>query len=249
MSPHAFLVGPQSKCVAAHDNAAVTPRHCDGEESAANLQDLESSMLADAVNGLAAAIFFIDASRRVIHANTSGHAMLAQGHPVRMSGTRLSAKDAVAELLLRDELGIACSGDGAAAGRIAIPLSGEANPGEGPQRYVAHVLPLSSGAGRQAGRPYRAVAAVFVQKVAVCETVPFEAIARCFKLTPAEMRVLFAVVEVGGVPEVAPTLGISETTVKTHLQRVFDKTGTKRQADLVKFVAGFMSPLAEPLPQ
>jgi hypothetical protein len=70
--------------------------------------------------------------------------------------------------------------------------------GEQGQRYVAHVLPLSSGTRRQAGR--LAVAAVFVQKVTICEAVPFEVIARCFKLTPAETRVLFAVVEVGGVP-------------------------------------------------
>ena len=46
------------------------------------------------------------------------------------------------------------------------------------------------------------------------------------------------------MPEVAPALGISETTVKTHLQHVFDKTGINRQADLVKLVAGYMSPLA-----
>jgi len=45
------------------------------------------------------------------------------------------------------------------------------------------------------------------------------------------------------VPEVAPALGISETTVKTHLQRIFDKTGSSRQADLIKLVAGYMSPL------
>ena len=38
-------------------------------------------------------------------------------------------------------------------------------------------------------------------------------------------------------------LGISETTVKTHLQRVFEKTGTSRQSDLVKLVAGYINPL------
>jgi hypothetical protein len=32
--------------------------------------------------------------------------------------------------------------------------------------------------------------------------------------------------------------------VKTHLQHVFEKTDTNRQADLVKLVAGYMSPLA-----
>jgi FixJ family two-component response regulator len=49
---------------------------------------------------------------------------------------------------------------------------------------------------------------------------------------------------IGGVPEIAPVLGISETTVKTHLQHVFEKTGTQRQADLVKLVAGYISPIA-----
>ena len=58
------------------------------------------------------------------------------------------------------------------------------------------------------------------------------------------MRVVMAIVEIGGVPEVAAVLGISETTVKTHLQRIFAKTGTKRQADLVKLVAGHIGPLA-----
>jgi DNA-binding CsgD family transcriptional regulator len=64
-----------------------------------------------------------------------------------------------------------------------------------------------------------------------------------YKLTPAELRVLLAIVEVGGIPEIAPMLGISEATVKTHLQHVFEKTGVNRQADLVKVVAGFMNPL------
>jgi DNA-binding CsgD family transcriptional regulator len=35
------------------------------------------------------------------------------------------------------------------------------------------------------------------------------------------------------------TLGISEATAKTHLHHVFEKTGTSRQADLVKLVAGY----------
>jgi DNA-binding NarL/FixJ family response regulator len=39
-----------------------------------------------------------------------------------------------------------------------------------------------------------------------------------------EVTVLFAIVDVGGVPEVARALGIAPTTVKTHLLRVFAKT-------------------------
>jgi DNA-binding CsgD family transcriptional regulator len=57
------------------------------------------------------------------------------------------------------------------------------------------------------------------------------------------LRVLMAIVEVGGVPEVAVALGVAESTVKTHLGRLFVKTSTGRQADLVKIVAGFATPL------
>lgn len=54
---------------------------------------------------------------------------------------------------------------------------------------------------------------------------------------------MIAVVEVGGVLEVADALGIAETTVRTHLGRLYEKTGVRRQADLVRLAAGFSSSL------
>jgi len=46
-----------------------------------------------------------------------------------------------------------------------------------------------------------------------------------------------------GVPEVAAILGLGQQTVKTHLKRLFAKTGTARQAELVKLVAGYSNAL------
>jgi DNA-binding CsgD family transcriptional regulator len=83
-----------------------------------------------------------------------------------------------------------------------------------------------------------------VRKAALEGPSPPEAIAKAYRLTPSELRVLLAVVEIGGAPEVATALGVAETTVKFHLRRLFEKTGAKRQADLVKLVAGFASPFA-----
>jgi acyl-CoA synthetase (AMP-forming)/AMP-acid ligase II len=40
------------------------------------------------------------------------------------------------------------------------------------------------------------------------------------------------------VPEVAAALGVADTTVRTHVGRLFEKTGVRRQADLVKLVTG-----------
>jgi DNA-binding CsgD family transcriptional regulator len=42
---------------------------------------------------------------------------------------------------------------------------------------------------------------------------------------------------------VAEALGIADMTAKTHLGRLYEKTGANRQADLVKLVAGCRTPL------
>ncbi|HEX6610850.1 MAG TPA: helix-turn-helix transcriptional regulator [Hyphomicrobiaceae bacterium] len=112
--------------------------------------------------------------------------------------------------------------------------------------YVAHVLPLTPGAlGRaMTSYPITSATALFVHKVELdFSSSPPEAIARLYKLTPSELRVLLAIVQVGGVPETAEALGIADTTVKTHLHRLFGKTGAARQADLVKLIAAFSNPL------
>jgi DNA-binding CsgD family transcriptional regulator len=108
-------------------------------------------------------------------------------------------------------------------------------------RYLVHLLPLSSGM-RDAGGAPASAAAVFVRRAVLDDLVP-EVIARAFDLTPAELRVLLAVVEVGGIPQAASALGVADSTVKTHIGRLFEKTGTCRQADLVKLAAGYCTPL------
>jgi DNA-binding CsgD family transcriptional regulator len=69
-------------------------------------------------------------------------------------------------------------------------------------------------------------------------------IARAFRLTPMELRVMLAIVEAGSVPATAEALGISDNTVKSHLKRLYVKTGVNRQTDLVKLMARLSSPLA-----
>jgi DNA-binding CsgD family transcriptional regulator len=46
------------------------------------------------------------------------------------------------------------------------------------------------------------------------------------------------------VPQIAHELGLAESTVKSHLRNLFDKTGVNRQADLVKLVAEHASPFS-----
>jgi DNA-binding CsgD family transcriptional regulator/PAS domain-containing protein len=206
-----------------------------------DLAKSEAASLADTLDGISAGMFLVDATGRIVHANGAGHVMLDAADVVHAKAGRLAVTDRQADQTLADTFATAGKGDAAIGIRgVAVPLV--ARDGE---RYVAHVLPLTSGARRRAGTSYAAVAALFVHKAVLDTPSPPEVIAKTYKLTPMELRVLLAVVEVGGVPEVAEALGIAETTVRTHLQQTYHKTSTNRQADLVKLVAAFSNPLVK----
>jgi DNA-binding CsgD family transcriptional regulator len=201
---------------------------------AIDLHRVEAATLADTLDELASSTFIVDATGRIIHANLAAHRLIAEADLLRATNGRLSALEPRGRNLL-EVFAAAKRGDAAVGKRgIAVPLA--ARTGE---RYVAHVLPLTSGARRKAGASYAATAALFIRKAGLDLPSPPEAVTSQFRLTSAEVRVLFAIVQIGGVPEVAPVLGISAQTVKSHLHHIYEKTGTKRQADLVTLVASY----------
>ncbi len=206
-----------------------------------DLKDAQAAMLAETLDGLSAGLFLVDARGRVVHANRAARDILAGNDILHVFGGFLVTGDARVNQALRDIFTLAGKGDAALGIKgIAFPLT--ARDGD---RYVAHVLPLNSGERRRAGTAYTAAAAVFVRKAALQPPSSADAIGRTYKLTPTELQVLLAVVEVGGAPDVAEALGVAESTVKTHLKRLYHKTGASRQADLVKLVAGFSNPFTD----
>jgi DNA-binding NarL/FixJ family response regulator len=194
-----------------------------------------AAALADTLDELAAGVVLVDGAAAILHANAAGQAMLSDGDLLRATAAGKlwcgTLSSALSEVLMAADGGAAFPAlSGAAIGLFA----------RDGQRFVATVIPLSRGAQRSTF--HSAVAAVFVRKAEIDLQMPLEVVADLYKLTPAETRVLSALVKVGGVREVACLLDICETTVKTHLQRLFHKTGAARQADLIKLVAGFMAP-------
>lgn len=203
------------------------------------LSKMEAALLSDTIDSLAVAVFLLQKDGRIVHANATGSAILKAGSLFQEVNGAIQATDKQARAILHSAILDGAEGDTGLKSRgIAVPLATR----EG-ERYVAHVLSLASGARRKIGVLYRAVVAMFVHKATLEHPTLIEAIATQFKLTPSELRVFFAIIEVGGAPEVARVLGISPDTVRTHLKRIFAKTGTDRQADLVKLVVGYMNPL------
>lgn len=77
----------------------------------------------------------------------------------------------------------------------------------------------------------------FMLQLELAESPPQEglrAFADLFGLTQGELRVLVLMIEHFSPQMIADHLGISLPTVRTHLQRIRQKTGTRRFADLIR---------------
>ena len=205
---------------------------------AIELKTVKADALGEALDGLSAGVILVTAAGRIVHVNTAAEALLADVDVFRSEGGRLLSHDAGTNRAVAGLVGAAADGDAAiGTGGISMTLTGRSG-----ETYLAHVLPLAAGARQVAARGSSASAAIFVRKAHFAVSTP-ETIARTYGLTPTELRVLLGIVEIGGAPEIADAFGIAETTVKTHLGRLFSKTGATRQAELVRLVAGFASPV------
>jgi DNA-binding CsgD family transcriptional regulator len=201
----------------------------------------ETAAFADMLDGLSSAIFQLRGDGGILHANVAGRALLSAGDPLVSTRGKLAARNRKADAALAAALGAADRGGGPETTGKGTSLALTTAAGD---CYLAEVLPITSGVRRLAIDSPSAVAALIVRKASLeLSSPPPELLARHYRLTPAELRVLLAIVDAGGVRETAESLGIAETTAKTHLGHLYAKTGTSRQADLVKLVAGFASPL------
>jgi DNA-binding CsgD family transcriptional regulator len=104
----------------------------------------------------------------------------------------------------------------------------------GKRPYVIHVLPSHR---RHADEPLRHPMALVLIIDPDDEPEPTVALLRrLYRLTEAEAAVAIHVMRGADLKEISEELSISYTTVRTHLQHVFDKTDTHRQAELVRLL-------------
>jgi DNA-binding CsgD family transcriptional regulator len=194
-------------------------------------------LFREALQNLAVPVVFTDAAGSVQYANTSAERMFAADGPIQRRGRTIQAQNpAMGDALLQ---AIASTASDLSLGQkgIGLPVSA---PGQSPA--VAYVLPLTDGTARAAFRP--ACAAVFVSTTTSASPLPQAVLTTLFELTPAEARVLMTVGSGLSPSNSAASLGISENTLKTHLSRIYAKTGKTRQADLVKLMSEIGTPLA-----
>lgn len=194
---------------------------------------------SELLDSLAAGMFLVSDKAEVIHANAAGEAMLAARAPLKKVNGRLVLVEDQANRSLREAFAAAQQGDVVLGDKgISIPIRAQ------DEDFILHMLPLNAARRSSVGLGEGAAHVLFVKRTDPRDAMAIAAFSARFGLTAQEERVLHAILEVGGVPMAADILGISPNTARTHVTSIFNKTGVRRQADLIRLLIETKSPFA-----
>lgn len=204
---------------------------------ALDIRTLRSEMLEKTLDLLAVGVFLTARDGRIVYMNEAAERQIRTGNSLRIVNNRIFPTDVGARAALSKAIDEASRDDTNLSGHsLAIPHLDGAG-------YIATVLPVDQGQRSRILAPFAASVAVFMKDPAEAPMMPGEAFARLYKLTGGELRVLMALVQGLGAKEAADMLGIGEPTVRSHLQHMFSKTNTARQADLLRLLQNSMTPI------
>jgi len=188
--------------------------------------------LAEALDRLPRGVLLLDSRLAVKFANVYAGEVLAEGDGLRLERAGLQVAHPGDGANLRDLVAGAAhpvaGGPRSAGGYLTVRRPSLRRP---LQLLVTPVTPelatVASG---------RAVAVVFLVDPERRVELPHEALRQLYGLTSAEARLASVLAEGVGLPEAAAQLGITRETAKSTLHTIFAKTGTRRQAELVRLL-------------
>jgi DNA-binding CsgD family transcriptional regulator len=188
-----------------------------------------ASDIARAVDSVRHGIAVVDAGAAVIHLNSAAERILKCRDGLYIRSGHIEPTAAAAN----DELGRSIVG--ALLEQKCGSRSGNSflcRRPSGKRPYVIHVLPFSPATENLS----EARALVVLVDPEQQPEPPARLLRRVYGLTNAEADVALRVLRGDGLKPISAELSLSMATVKTHLQHVFDKTDTHRQAELVRLL-------------
>jgi DNA-binding CsgD family transcriptional regulator len=215
---------------------ALVPHFQQALRTEKHLEDLkrDAGDLAGAIDSMRQAVVVVAADACVLHCNSTASTLLrlADGLTVRSGRLRAfrSDVDCAVQLAVADALG---DNDGRARSGTSVscprPSGGHA--------YVAHVFPFPAHEQRGWAEPR---ALIVIADPDNRPQPPKAMLRNLFGLTNGEADVALRVANGQGLAPISEELSVSIATVKTHLQHVFDKTDTHRQAELVRLLIALL---------
>jgi DNA-binding CsgD family transcriptional regulator len=195
------------------ERPADSAHSCELAELRDRLRAAETAL--DHVN---CAVIVLDAQARVRSLNRAAQAVLVEGDGLARHGDGLTAQFGADAEALRQLLAHASGADGIAPRRGALRL----RRGLDRAPLVAVAIPAA-----------RHVL-LFIADPSAQPSVASDLLREAFGLTRREIAVALATLRLGGLAAAAVEMKVALTTARSHLQHVFDKTGTRSQLALAQ---------------
>ncbi|WP_371424570.1 helix-turn-helix transcriptional regulator [Tardiphaga sp.] len=177
----------------------------------------------------------VDAQARILFVNRAARALLDARDGLRLEDGALSASDADAARILRGLIArsAAVAGENGARGDVTLPR------GSGRVPLDLQVTPLRPETPSTRSLwvvPQCAAAIVLVSDPEAARKARVDMLRKRFGFTAAEVAFALEIIKGDGRQASADRLGISVGTARSHLSSIFDKTGSRRQAELVRLL-------------
>jgi DNA-binding CsgD family transcriptional regulator/PAS domain-containing protein len=207
---------------------------------ALELKSLKIQMLESSLDKLNVGIFILTKDNMPIFLNNRAEQILKQGRSFKLNKNRLEMMNHDTNTEFEKNLASIRNGKK----EFNFPSTSFALPDEA-GGMIATMLPLNSdlrqnimsGLGEDGY-------AIFVQDPMAPPPVPGEGFAKLYGVTQGELRTLMAMSMSQGPQDAANILGVSISTIRTHLKHVFAKTNTTSQSELMQLVMRSAAPLA-----
>jgi DNA-binding CsgD family transcriptional regulator len=195
---------------------------------------IEREMARLALDELALAVIIVDRNLLLAYANAAGDELLADpGAPLGSRGGRLWARAAPEQSRLKELVAGASNLAGGRGQMLLKARSGEARD------VSLCVTPLSAAYAL----PGRMNDVMIVARPLEPAGGGLAAVRQMFDLTEAEARLALGLASGLSLTELARQQGIRMTTARTHLARIFWKTGTRQQSQVAALLRAAELPL------
>ena len=195
--------------------------------------EIEQIAAVERLESLQEGALLVDSSGSVIRANAAAKAMLDDGDGIFLDNGRVAAAGSEMLQKLIASCAQTCLSLGGPGGEFKIPREHPRSP--------LHVTVTSLRSKTQfADVPWIGVevpvAIVTVRDPDIDRRRREINLRHCFGLTAAEARLAVEILKGDGRAAAGRRCGISTATAKSHLSSIFEKTGTHRQAELIRLL-------------
>jgi DNA-binding CsgD family transcriptional regulator len=190
-----------------------------------------TAAISDILQAVPVAIAVLDADAFVVEANAMAKALMKRWRGTSIVDGRLRFTEAQAQRQFESILSRSPALGAKSSAATSIPVRCGERDG------IVHILRLRRNSELLDGARRYFLATAFIEPRQRAAGLSWDEIARMFDLTNAETRILTLLFKGLSTADIAAERGVAQTTVKTHLRRIYSKTGTSRRPELIFRIA------------